>query len=164
MEEDPILVLFDLRRHLEEGENHRGGLGVGERRVLQRVRAEGMVQDIGRTREQQAHGVGEEGRRGRAVTLQITLHRLDIVFTIPAGAIEVFVQHLVWGGRKRGDDKAWIIPYAHDFRLEHHPPGAGPRRRSIAKLLIEPATHREPLTIGLCQSGSLLRQMARFLE
>jgi len=75
VEEDPILVLFDLRRHLEEGENHRGGLGVGERRVLQRVRAEGMVQDRGRTREQQTHGVGEEGRRGRAVTLQSTLHR-----------------------------------------------------------------------------------------
>src|SRR5262249_6304725 len=105
-----------------------------------------------------------EGRRGRAVTLQITLHRLDIVFTIPAGAIEVFVQHLGWGGRKRGDDKAWIIPCAPDFRLEHYPPGAGPRRRRIAKSLIETATCREPLTIGLCQSGSLLMQMARFLE
>ena len=126
MQEDPILVLFDLCRHLEESENHRGGLGVGERSVLQRVRAEGMVEDIGRTREQQAHGVGEEGCRGRAVTLQITLHRLDIVFAIPAGAIEVFVQHLRWRGSKRGDDKARIIPRAHDFRLEYHPPGAGP--------------------------------------
>ena len=53
MEEDPILVLFDLCRHLEEGENHRGGLGVGERRVLQRMRAEGMVEDIGSTGEQE---------------------------------------------------------------------------------------------------------------
>ena len=26
MEDQPILVLFDLRCHLEEGENHRGGL------------------------------------------------------------------------------------------------------------------------------------------
>ena len=126
MEEDPILVLFDLRCHLEEGEHHRRGLGVSERRGLQRVRAEGMVQARGRTREQQAHGVGEEGRRGRAVTLQSTLHRLAIIFTLPAGAIEVFVPHLGWGGRQRGDDKAWVLPCAPDFRLEYHPPGAGP--------------------------------------
>ena len=33
VEEDAILVLFDLGRHLEEGEDHRGGLGVGQRRV-----------------------------------------------------------------------------------------------------------------------------------
>ena len=53
VEADPILGLFDLRCHLEEGENHRGGLGVGERRVLQRMRAEGMVEDIGSTGEQE---------------------------------------------------------------------------------------------------------------
>ena len=162
VEEEPILVLCDLRCHLAEGEHHRGGLGVGARRVWQRVRAEGMVQHLGRTREQQAHGVGEAGRRGRAVTLQRTLHRLDRVFTIPAGAIEVFVQHLGWGGRKRGDATAWMIPCAHDCRLAPHPPGAGPRR--LAQLLIATAPRREPLTRGRCQSGSLLMPMARVLE
>ena len=30
VEEDPVLVLFDLGRHFEEGEDHGGGLGVGQ--------------------------------------------------------------------------------------------------------------------------------------
>ena len=119
---------------------------------------------IGRPREQETPGVGQAGRRGRAVTVQSPLHRLAIVCAIPTGAIEVGVQHLGGGGRKRGDDTARLIPCAPDFRLEHHPPGAGPRRRRLAKRLRETATRREPLTIGLCQRGPRLRQWERFLE
>ena len=37
------------------------------------------------------------------------LHRLDIVFAIPPGAIEVFVQHLGRGRLQRGHDKAGVI-------------------------------------------------------
>ena len=42
-----------------------------------------MVEDIGRTREQQPERVRQErGRRG-AITAQVYFHRLDIVFAIP---------------------------------------------------------------------------------
>ena len=83
---------------------------MSERRVWQRVRAEGMGQDRGRTRAQQAHGVGEEGRRGRAVTLQSTLHRRAIIFTMPAGAIEVFVPHLGGGAASEVTTKRGFSP------------------------------------------------------
>lgn len=62
MEEDAIFVLFDLRGDFEEGQDDSRGLGLGQRRVLQRGRAQGMMQDIGRTREEQTHGIGQEGR------------------------------------------------------------------------------------------------------
>jgi hypothetical protein len=37
-------VLFDLGRHFEEGEHHGRGLGVGQRGLLQRLGAQGMMQ------------------------------------------------------------------------------------------------------------------------
>ena len=61
MEEDPIHVLFDLRCHFEEGENDRRGLGLSERGLLERRGAEGMMQDIGGTREEEPHSVRQEG-------------------------------------------------------------------------------------------------------
>jgi hypothetical protein len=63
VEQDPVLGLFDLGRHFQEGQNDRGGLGVGEPRVLEGVRAQGMVQGIRRTGESQTHSIGEEGGR-----------------------------------------------------------------------------------------------------
>ena len=53
MEEDRSLYCLICVATLKRVENHRGGLGVGERRVLQRMRAEGMVEDIGSTGEQE---------------------------------------------------------------------------------------------------------------
>ena len=38
--QEPVFVLFDLCRHFEEGHNHGGGLGLGEPRVLEGVRAQ----------------------------------------------------------------------------------------------------------------------------
>jgi hypothetical protein len=78
VEEDTVLVLFDLGRHFEEGEDHGRGLGLGQGGLLQRLGAEGMMQDIGGTRQQEPHGVRQEGRRGGAVAVEVTLHRLDI--------------------------------------------------------------------------------------
>ena len=98
VEENAILVLFDLRRHFEEREDHGGGLGGGQCRMGQGVRAEGMVEDIGGARQQEPHGVGEEGRRRGPVTVEVTLDRLDIVFAIPPRAVEVVI-HLL--GRRR---------------------------------------------------------------
>jgi hypothetical protein len=46
VEEDPILVLLDLRRHFEEGAHHRRGLGLGQHGVLQCMRTQGMMEDI----------------------------------------------------------------------------------------------------------------------
>ena len=61
VEEDPVLVLFDLSCHFEEGENDRRGLGLSERGLLERRGAEGMMQDIGGTRQEEPHGVRQEG-------------------------------------------------------------------------------------------------------
>ena len=44
MEEKAILVLFDLRGDFEEGQDDGRGLGLHQRRVLQRRRAQGLVQ------------------------------------------------------------------------------------------------------------------------
>ena len=52
VEENPVLVLCDLRRHFEECEDQRGGLRSGQWGVRQRVGAEGMVEDVGSAREQ----------------------------------------------------------------------------------------------------------------
>jgi len=63
MEEDAILVLFALGSDFEEGQDDGRGLGLRQGGVLQRVDAQGMVQGIGRTREEQTQGIGQKGRR-----------------------------------------------------------------------------------------------------
>src|SRR5215468_3152850 len=113
MEEDTILVLFDLRGYFEEGEDQRGGLCGGEWRVRERVGAEGMVEDIGGAREQESHGIGQEGGGRGAVTVEVILHGLDVVFAIPPGAVEFFIDPLGCRRLKRGDDEAWIVASGH---------------------------------------------------
>ena len=77
---------------------HGAGLGRGEGRVGEGMRAEGMVEHIGGAGEQEPRGVGQE-RRGRgAVTVEVTLDRLDIVFAIPPRTVEVFI-HVLGRGR-----------------------------------------------------------------
>lgn len=126
MEKNPILVLFDLRRHFEECEDQRGGLRGGQWGVRQRVRTESMVEDIGSTRQQEPYSIRQKGRGGGAVTVEITLHRFDIVFAIPPGAVEVFI-HLRGCRRfQGGDDKPWIVPRGHDLGFDDDPPGLGP--------------------------------------
>src|SRR4029453_7508670 len=139
VEENPVLVLFDLSCYFEERENQRGRLRGGQWGVSQRVGAEGMMEDIGGARQQEAHGVGEEGRRRGAVTVEITLDRLDIVFAIPPCTVEFFI-HLLRRRRLEGsDDKAWIVASGHDFGFDNDTPGLGPRSGSIGELLIHTA-------------------------
>jgi hypothetical protein len=164
MEEDTILVLFDLCGDFAEGQDDGRGLGLRQSGVLQRVRAQGMVQGRGRTRAYQTHGIGQEGRRGGAITLQITLHRLAIVFAIPTGALEVFVDHLGRGSVKRGDDKAGGSARAHDFCLEHDPPWLCPGLGSLDALVVEAAPDRRRLAMGLGQRAPLVMQTTRLLE
>jgi hypothetical protein len=99
VEENPVLVLFDLSRHFKEREEHGGRLSSGQGRVGPRVRAEGMVEDRGGARPEEPHGVGQERRRRGAVAVAVALDCLDIVFAIPPRAVEVFI-HLL-GGRRR---------------------------------------------------------------
>ena len=104
-----VLVLFDLGSHFEEGEDHSRGLGLGQCGLLQRLGAEGMMQDIGGTRQQEPHRVGQEGRRRRAVAVEVTLDRLDVVFTGPTRAVEVLIHALRRGSGPGGDDKAGTL-------------------------------------------------------
>ena len=81
MQENPVLVLFDLCRHFEQGQDHGPALGRSEGRVA-RVCVRRAWWGIG--------GAGEQGRvalattlcRG-AVTVEVTLDRLDGVFAFP---------------------------------------------------------------------------------
>jgi hypothetical protein len=61
VEEDAVFVLFDLSCHFEEGEHDRRGLRLGERCVLERRGAQGMMQDIGGTRQEEPQSVRQEG-------------------------------------------------------------------------------------------------------
>ena len=164
MEEDAILVLFDLCCHFEEGEDQRGGLCGGEWRVRERVGAEGMVEDIGGARQQESHGIGQEGGCRGAVTVEVILHGLDVVFAIPPGAVEFFIYPLRRRRLKGGDDKAWIVASGHDFGFDNDPPGLGPGRGRIGELLIDTAAGRRALAMRLGVGGPLLVEPACFLH
>ena len=94
VQENSVLVLLDLSRHFEQGEDHGAGLGGGEGGVGERVGAEGMVEDIGGARQQEPRSVGQERRRRGAVTVEVTFDRFDIVFAISPCAVEVFIDVL----------------------------------------------------------------------
>ena len=142
VEEDPVFVLLDLRRHFEKHYNEGRGLGGGERRVLQRVRTQGMVEHIRGTGQEEPQRVGEERRCGGAVAVQVAFDGLDIIFAIAAGTVEILIEHRRRGGLQRGDHKAWVIARRHDFGLEHHAPRLGPGRRAIEELLIQAGARR----------------------
>ena len=91
MEKNSVFVLFDLGGDFAEGEDNRRGLGLRQRGVLEGVGAQSMMQSIGSTREHQPHRIGQEGRCRGPITVEVILHRLDIVFAIATGAIAVFV-------------------------------------------------------------------------
>jgi hypothetical protein len=122
-----------------------------------------MMEDLGRTGQEETQTVGQARRRRRAVAVEITWHGLAIICAMAAGAGEVLVSPLRRRGGQRGHDETWGIASGHPFGFEHPAPGAGPRRRRIVERLIETATGRESLTVGRCQSGPLLMQTARFL-
>ena len=83
MEENPVLVLFNLGCHFEESEDHGRGLRLGQGSMLEGVRPEGMMEDIGGTRQEEPHRVGQEGGGRRAIAVEVILHRLDRIFSVP---------------------------------------------------------------------------------
>ena len=80
--------------------------------MLQGVRAQGMMQDIGGTGQEEPPGVGQEGRRRGAVAVEITLDGLDIVCTIPTRAVEFLIHPLWRGAPKEGTTKRGLSPAA----------------------------------------------------
>ena len=54
MEEDVIFVLFDLGGNFEESQDDCRGLGLREGGMVEGRDPQGMVEDVGRTREQQS--------------------------------------------------------------------------------------------------------------
>jgi hypothetical protein len=61
LEEDAVLVLFDLRGDLAEGHDDRRGLGLRERGMVYSGGPSGLVEDLRSPREQQPEGLGQEG-------------------------------------------------------------------------------------------------------
>jgi hypothetical protein len=122
------------------------------------------MEDRGGTCEEEPHRVGQESGGRRAVAVEVILHRLDIVCAIATGAIEVFVEPL--GGRRLqgGHHKAGVSVLLHDFRLEDDPPGLRPGPGGRDKLVIETATRRGRLTIGLGQRDPLAMETPRLLQ
>ena len=94
MGENAVLILFDVRRDLEQREHYGRRLGRRQRGVGQRVGAQGMVEHIRATREEEPHSVGEEGRVRGAIAVEVTLDRFNIVFTIAPRTVEVFIHVL----------------------------------------------------------------------
>ena len=99
-----------------------------------------------------------------AVAVEVTLHRLDMVFTGPTRAVDVLIHALRRGGRQGGDDKAWIVASRHHFRLEDDPPGLGPGGGTIGKRGIETAAVGRARVMGLREGGPLLVQPPRLLQ
>jgi len=122
------------------------------------------MEDRGRTREEEPHGVGQEGGGRRAVAVEVMLHGLDRVFAWAPGAGEVCVEQLGGGGHQGGDHKAGVIVRLHDFRLEDHPRGACPGPGGLDELVIEAATGRRRLAMGVRQGDSVAMETPRLLE
>jgi len=80
------------------------------------------------------------------------------------GALEVFVEHVGWGRLKRRHDKTWVIARPHDFGRKDDPPGVCPGPRSGDELVIEAATGRRHLAMGLGQRDPLVLEPPRLLE
>ena len=62
------------------------------------------------------------------------------------------------------DDKAGVIARAHDFRLEHNTPWLCPGLCCIGEVVIEAATGRRRLAVGVGQGDALVMQTTRLLE
>src|SRR5262249_11233942 len=112
----------------------------------------------------QPHRVGQESGRRGPITVEVHFHRLDSVFAIATGTIEVFVEHLRGWSVQRRHDKARVIVHAHDFRLEYDSPWAPPGLGRIGELAIEAATGGRRLAVGVGEGDPLLMETTGRLE
>src|SRR5215468_3602314 len=95
--------------------------------------------------------------------MEVTLDRLDMVFTIPTRTVDVLIRLLRRGGRQGGAHKAGVVTSGHHFSFEDDPPWLVPGRRSIGKLGIQAAAVWRAGVMGLREGGPLLVQMACLL-
>jgi len=164
VEEDTVLGLFDLRCDFEAGQDHGRGLGVGQRGLLERLGAQGMMEDRGGTRQEEPHGVRQESRGGGAVAVEVTRDGLDRVFTMPTRAVDLLIHPLRRGGPQGGDDKARVVASGHHFGCENAPPWLGPGRRGRGELVIQTAAGGRARAMSLREGGPLLVQTACLLH
>ena len=162
MEQHPILVLLDVGRYLAERQDDGGGLGGSPGGVGERVGTEGMVEDVGPARQQEPCGIGEEGRGGGAVAVEVPLDRLAIVFTIAPGTIEVCIHLLRRWTLSGGPHTARVVPGCHDLGFDDHPPRLVPRGGSIGELLKDTAAGGGLLALGGGHGRLPPEQLARF--
>jgi hypothetical protein len=101
---------------------------------------------------------------GRAVAVEVLLHRFAIICAVAPGAIAVFVEPLGGGRLKRGHHQAGVIPHRHDCGLAHAPPGWRPGLRGLDERGLEAATGRRRLAMGLGQRAPLVMEPPPLLE
>jgi len=160
VEEDTVFGLFDLRRDFAEGQEHGRGLGGGQRGLWERVGAQGRMQDIRGTRQEEPHGVRQEGRGGRAVAVEVTRDGLERVVTMPTRAVKLLRHPRRRGGPQGGDDKGRGVASDHHLGLENAPPWLGPGRRGLGERVREPAAGGRARALGLREGRALLVQAA----
>ena len=88
---DPGDQLGDAAGHLDQAETDRIELGVAPERVPGSQTAQAQQQPISRRMDQQAELVGRRPGAGGAVGGEVQLVRLDQVFSLSPGAIELLI-------------------------------------------------------------------------
>lgn len=106
MEEEAILIRFDLGGDFAEGQEDRRGLGLCECGMVSGGGPQGMVEDVGRTRAQQPERIRQDSGRRGAITAPVYCHCLDIIVAIAPDAIEFLIPHRRSGGVQRRHDQA----------------------------------------------------------
>jgi hypothetical protein len=162
VEEHPIFVLFARSRPFAERAPQGGRVGSSQRRVGQRVRAEGRREARGSARQEEPHGVGQQRRCRGPVAGEVTLDRLDRVFAMPSRAVEVIIPPLGCRRRSGGDDKARLGARGQDCRCDKHAPWLGPCGSGSGARLLEAAAGGRACAMGL-REGSALRGEAACL-
>jgi hypothetical protein len=149
MESHAVLILLDLCCDFAQRQPHRRGLRLGHCGMGQRVETPGMVEDIRRTGQEQAHGGGQTGGGGGESTAQVMCEGLQGVFAVASRAVQVFIQQLGCGRFERGHDTARMVILAHHFGLEYHPPGLLPGGCAVAQRILDAPAARRGRALGL---------------
>jgi hypothetical protein len=159
--EQPVLVLFDRRGHVEAREDDGGGVGRGQGRVRARGGAERMRPDRGPARQEEPRGVGEAGGGRRALAVEVMRDRLEGVVAMAAGAVQGCLPGLRCRRLSGRHDKPRVIARGHAVRLDEAAPRLLPRGRGRGARLIDARTGGRRRARGVRHSGPLRAETAR---